>query len=95
LTANWITRQGGHVHVGLIRKAGTRVLINTSPEPVSNWIASITEDIMVFAGFWTALHYPWLFLVLLVGFVLLMIWLLPKLWHGIKRVFGYLGKLFQ
>ena len=73
-------------------KAGTRVLINTSPEPVSNWFASVGEDVAVIAGLWTALHYPVLFIVLLVMFILLMIWLLPKLWRGIRRVFGFIGK---
>jgi hypothetical protein len=73
-------------------KAGTRVLINTSPEPISNWFASVGEDVAVIAGLWTALHYPALFIVLLVIFILLMIWLLPKLWRGIRRVFGFIGK---
>jgi len=73
-------------------KAGTRVLINTSPEPVSNWFASVGEDVAVIAGLWTALHYPVLFIVLLVMFILLMIWLLPKLWRGIRRVFGFIGR---
>jgi hypothetical protein len=73
-------------------KAGTRVLINTSPEPVSNWFASVGEDVAVIAGLWTALHYPVLFIILLVMFILLMIWLLPKLWRGIRRVFGFMGK---
>ena len=36
-------------------------------------------------GIWAALHHPWLFLVLLLAFVLLAIWLLPKLWQGIRR----------
>ena len=31
-------------------KAGSRILINTSPEPVSNWTASIGEDVLVIAG---------------------------------------------
>jgi hypothetical protein len=75
-------------------KAGTRVLINTSPEPFSNWIASFAEDVIVIAGLWTALHHPLLFLLLLAGFVLLMIYLLPKLWRGIKKVFGFLSRLF-
>ena len=74
-------------------KAGTRVLINTSPEPVSNWFASVGEDVAVIAGLWTALYHPALFIVLLIVFILLMIWLLPKLWRGIKRVFGFLGRL--
>jgi hypothetical protein len=73
-------------------KAGTRVLINTSPEPVSNWFASLGEDVAVIAGLWTALHYPVVFIILLIMFVLLMIWLLPKLWRGIRRVFGFIGK---
>ena len=73
-------------------KTGTRVLINTSPEPVSNWFASVGEDVTVIAGLWTALHYPVLFIVLLVMFILLMIWLLPKLWRGIRRIFGFIGK---
>jgi hypothetical protein len=73
-------------------KAGARVLINTSPEPVSNWFASVGEDVAVIAGLWTALHYPVLFIILLVMFILLMIWVLPKLWRGIRRVFGFIGK---
>jgi hypothetical protein len=74
-------------------KAGARVMINTSPEPVSNWGASLAEDVAVFAGLWVALNYPWLFLVLMVIFIGLMIWLLPKLWRGIKTVFGALGRM--
>lgn len=67
-------------------KAGSRVLINTSPEPFSNSVASITEDILVIGGIWTALNHPWLFLVFLSIFILLMIWVLPKLWQGIKSI---------
>ena len=77
-----------------ITKAGSRVLINTSPEPFSNWAASITEDVAVIGGLWAALHYPWLFIVLLVLFILLMIWLLPRIWRGLGRVFAFIGRLF-
>jgi hypothetical protein len=76
-------------------KSGTRVMINSSPEPVSNWVAALAEDLAVIAGLWTALHHPWVFIVLLIGFILLMIWLLPKLWQGIKRLFGFIGRLFR
>lgn len=69
-------------------KAGSRVLINTSPEPVTNWTASISEDLLVLGGLWTALNHPLIFLGLLLLFIILMIWLLPKLWRGIKKVFG-------
>ena len=76
-------------------KSGSRVLINTSPEPFSNWGASIGEDASVFAGLWTALHHPVLFLALLALFILLLVWLLPKVWRGIKKVFGFLGRMFS
>lgn len=76
-------------------KAGTRVLINTSPEPVSNWFASVGEDVTVIAGLWTALYHPVLFIVLLIMFILLMIWLLPRLWRGLRRVFGFIGRAFD
>ncbi len=73
-------------------KAGTRALINTSPEPVTNWTASITEDVMVVGGLWAALNHPWVFLVLLAVFFALAIWLLPKIWRGLKRVAAFLAR---
>lgn len=82
---------GGVIAAGThLTKAGSRALINTSPEPLSNWAASLSEDTLVLAGVWTALMYPLLFLVLLALFMLLALWLLPKLWRGVKRVFGTL-----
>jgi len=69
-------------------KAGSRVLINTSPEPVTNWVASISEDLIVVGGIWTALHYPIIFICLLIFFIIMVIWLLPKIWRGIKLVFS-------
>ena len=76
-------------------KAGSRLLINASPEPFSNWAASIAEDIAVISGVWAALLHPWVFLVILILFILLMIWLLPKIWQVIKKFFAFLGRLFS
>lgn len=75
-------------------KAGARVMINTSPEPVSNWTASIGEDVAVIAGVWAALNHPYVFLTLLILFILLMGWLLPRIWRGIKAVIAKLMRLF-
>ncbi|MEH6823962.1 MAG: DUF4126 domain-containing protein [Motiliproteus sp.] len=75
-------------------KAGSRVMINTSPEPFSNWAASVGEDLVVIGGVWTALNHPYGFLGLLLLFVLLLVWLLPKILRGIRRVFGFLMGLF-
>jgi hypothetical protein len=76
-------------------KAGTRVLINTSPEPVTNWITSIGEDIAVIFGLWTALHYPLIFVGFLIVFILLLIWLLPKIWRGVIKLLSMLAYLFK
>ncbi len=67
-------------------KAGSRLLINTSPEPVTNWIASITEDVAVIGGLWASLNHPWWFLAALVVFLLIVAWLLPRIWRALKRV---------
>ena len=73
-------------------KAGTRLLINTSPEPVTNWIASFSEDLMVFVGLWAALNHPILFLVFLLVFIALVIWLLPKIFRALKLMFRKIGQ---
>jgi len=75
-------------------KAGGRVMINTSPEPLSNWTASVGEDIAVIGGVWAALNHPYGFLAALALFLLLLVWLLPKVLRGIQRVFGFLARLF-
>ena len=79
---------GGTITAGThFTKAGGRALINTSPEPVSNWIASFTEDAMVLGAIWFAFHYPIVFLVLLAVFIAFMIWLIPMIWRGIRSLF--------
>ena len=67
-------------------KTGSRLLINASPEPVSNWIASLSEEALVFGGLYAAFQHPTLFLVLLAFFMVLLGWLLPKLWHALSGV---------
>lgn len=67
-----------------LAKSGARAAINHSPEPFSNWTASFTEDGLVLAGVWLAWQYPWVFLILLLLFLLVVAWLLPKLWRLLR-----------
>ena len=76
-------------------KAGSRIVINSSPEPVTNWTASIGEDLLVITGLWAALNHPVAFLIALVVFIAMMIWLLPKIWRGIKRIFNSIRNFFS
>lgn len=74
-------------------KAGTRALINTSPEPVSNITTSFAEEGLLLGGGWLALMHPVVFIGVLFGFILLMLWMLPKVWRGIKSIFTHIGKI--
>jgi hypothetical protein len=82
---------GGAIASGAhLTKAGARAVINTSPEPFSNWTASFGEDLLVPLGFLAALRAPIVFLVLLALFLVAAIWLAPKLFRGVRRVLGRL-----
>ena len=71
---------GGTLAAGThVAKTGSRALINTSPEPLSNIAASLIGDASVFGGLALALSHPITFLCLLAVFVGLLVWLLPKL----------------
>jgi Domain of unknown function (DUF4126) len=78
---------GGTITAGThFTKAGGRAVINTSPEPVSNWGASFTEDALVLGGIWLAFTHPLVFLLFLLLFLLMLVWLIPKVWRGIRAV---------
>ena len=69
-----------------LTKASTRLVINTSPEPMTNWTVSIVEDMAVIGGLWASLTYPWAFVIFVIVFVLFAIWILPKLWRAIREI---------
>ncbi len=76
-------------------KAGSRILINTSPEPFSNWTASVVEDGLVIGGVTLVALNPTVFLIVLAVFVALAIWLMPKIFRGIKRLWDKLYNMFR
>jgi hypothetical protein len=49
---------GGTALLSHLVKAGSRLAINTSPEPVTNVTASLAEDVTVLALVWFALEHP-------------------------------------
>ncbi len=78
---------GGAIASGThLTKAGGRALINTSPEPFSNWGASLTEDLGLLGGLYLAWTHPAVFLVLLAAFFALAAWLLPKIFRGLRAL---------
>jgi hypothetical protein len=67
-------------------KAGARAAINLSPEPFSNWGASLTEDALVPLGLWLAVVHPILFFVLLAACLVAAAFLVRLLWRGLRRL---------
>jgi Domain of unknown function (DUF4126) len=68
-------------------KATTRLAINASPEPFSNWVASVTEDVTVFGSIWLMFNHPIVMMVLVLVFLALVVWLVPKFYRLAKRGF--------
>ena len=75
-------------------KAGGRAVINTSPEPFSNWTASFGEEVAVGTVLWLAFAHPVAALIVLALLVALTIWLLPKVWRALARVARRIGAWF-
>jgi hypothetical protein len=80
---------GGTLAAGVhLAKAGTRAAINASPEPFSNWTASLAEDAMVPLGLWLAVVHPIAFFILLILFLVTAMLLVRLIWRGLRRLFA-------
>ena len=80
---------GGTLATGShLAKSGSRMAINTSPEPLSNWAASFGEDLAVGAILWLAWEHPVAAIVVLALLCVLMVWLIAKVW-------GFIGRLVE
>jgi uncharacterized membrane protein len=66
-------------------KSGARAMMNTSPEPFSNWTASASEDVAVLGALSVAFAHPWLALSVLAGVTLAGVSLLWWLWRRLTR----------
>jgi hypothetical protein len=75
-------------------KAATRLAANTSPEPASNIVLSLGEDILTFGSAILMAFHPVVILVVVVIFLLFAIWLIPKIIRALKRMFVRLRGVF-
>ncbi|MCA9400604.1 MAG: DUF4126 domain-containing protein [Candidatus Omnitrophica bacterium] len=71
-----------------LTKAAARAAINTSPEPVSNSIASVTEDVSVVGVMYLIVTHPVVAVILVMLFIFFSIWFLTKMFHLLKKVFA-------
>jgi hypothetical protein len=66
-------------------KAGTRLLVNHSPEPFSNMGVSLAEDGLALFLIWLSIQHPLVMLGIAAAFLALFIWLAPKIFRLIRR----------
>ena len=85
LGAGMLATGAGVALTSHVIKAGSRALLNTSPEPVSNWTASVTEDTAVVGGLALAFTHPWLALALVVAISLSFAFSVWWLWRRLFR----------
>jgi len=69
-----------------LAKSGTRAAINTSPEPFSNWGASLAEDAAVPLGLWLAVVHPLAFFALLIVFLAGAAMIARLIWRGLAAL---------
>ncbi len=72
-------------------KAGTRLLVNTSPEPFSNSIVSVAEDFSVVGLLALMYSYPWVALGVLLVLIALMVVVTPLLFRMVRFLLAGLG----
>lgn len=85
LGAGMLATGAGVALTSHVLKSGTRALLNTSPEPVSNWTASAGEDAVVIGALALAFAHPWLALAVVIALTVLAAAVVWWLW---RRLFG-------
>lgn len=85
---------GGAAVTTHLTKSGTRLLVNSSPEPFSNIGLSVLEDGIVVAGSILTLRYPIYALMAVLVFLIAFIFFAPVLFRAAKSYWAFvLGKL--
>ncbi len=77
---------GGFAFASHGTKAAVRVGANLSPEPVSNWVLSLVEDAIAFAGTLLAVFAPIIIAIVLFIFAIFFIWFFPKIFRAVRRM---------
>lgn len=75
-------------------KATVRAAANTSPEPVSNWVLSLVEDVVALGAVVLAVLHPLAILAVIVIFLLLLTWILPKVLRALRRALARVRSIF-
>ncbi len=67
-------------------KASTRMAVNTSPEPFSNWVLSFGEEFVVLGLLWLALAHPLIALAVSVTVLVVAVFVVRWMWRMLRRL---------
>jgi hypothetical protein len=76
-------------------KAATRAVINTSPEPVSNVVVSLAEDVLVVVSILLAVFLPIVIFFVIAAGVAVTVWVLPRVIRFFRQVCRKIRGLFR
>ena len=76
-------------------KAATRAVINASPEPISNIVVSLGEDVLVIVSVLLAVFLPVLIFFVIAAGLAFSIWILPKVIRFFQSVARKVRRLFN
>lgn len=76
-------------------KAAARALVNTSPEPVSNIVVSLSEDILAVVTIIAAVFLPVVVFLIVAAGLIFSFWLLPRVIRFFRKVCGSIRGLFR
>ena len=68
-------------------KAAARALINTSPEPVSNIVVSLAEDVLAVTTVVLSVFLPVVVFLIVAGGLIFSFWLLPRIVRFFRKVY--------
>ncbi len=71
-----------------LTKTSTRAVANASPEPLSNWLLSVAEDLFVVGLGYLALRYPTAALVVVAILVVVIVALAATIYRSVRRWFS-------
>lgn len=75
-------------------KATVRAAANVSPEPFTNWTLSIVEDLIAVGAVLLSVLSPLVILIVVIVFLGIFVWILPKVLRRIRRMFAAVRAFF-
>lgn len=76
-------------------KAATRLAANASPEPISNIVLSVIEDVVAIGSTILMVFHPVVILIVVVVFLLIAAWLIPKIFRALRRMLNRIRSFFS